>query len=526
MARPIDGLTDGATAGLRAWPRLEPIWRRARVVRYPHQLMAAGEIVDRLQGSALLADEVGLGKTIEAGLVLEELKARGEANLALILCPAGLLVQWREELRTKFGRQVELQPRVPPNTGIVLASLDWAKRPPQATVYQARQWDLVIVDEAHHLKSRGSQNHTFVAGLPRRRMLLVTATPIQNELTELFNLVTLVKPSVFGSYMQFYRRFLLAPRRPRNVDELRQELSTVMVRRTRQEARIALPERKAELLMVDLTPPERRLYDRATRLLVQAYQARRAQQETILPLVLIQRELCSSSFALADTLRRMGQSWFGDETRDLLRCAEEIRHNQKAEAARALLCGLREPALVFTEYRATQMYLGRQLEDAGLEVRYMHGGQSQRQRQEEILAFRKRGGVLVATEAGGQGLNLQTAAVVVNYDLPWNPMRVEQRIGRVHRLGQTREVRILNLCARDTVEEHVLRLLHEKIDMFRRVIGDLDVILRHLEHEKPLESQLLEIFLTESKQGIERRMNELALSVRKQGMQEVVSPKV
>jgi SNF2 family DNA or RNA helicase len=164
------------------------------------------------------------------------------------------------------------------------------------------------------------------------------------------------------------------------------------------------------------------------------------------------------------------------------------------------------------------MYLGRQLEQAGLEVHYMHGGQAQRQRQQEIERFRRRGGVLVSTEAGGQGLNLQSAAVVVNYDLPWNPMRVEQRIGRAHRLGQTREVRILNLFARDTVEEHVLRLLHEKIDMFRRVIGDLDVILRHLEHEKPLESQLLEIFMTEQGQGVERRIDEIARSVRHEGV--------
>ena len=526
MGRAIDGVTDPSTATLRAWPRLEPIWRRARVVRYPHQLTAAGDIVERLEGSALLADEVGLGKTIEAGLVLEELRARGEVRLALILCPAGLLTQWRDELGTKFDRQVLMQPEVPPRAGIVLASLDWAKRMPQAAQYQSRRWDLVIVDEAHHLKSQRSQNHAFVAGLPRRRMLLITATPIQNELTELYNLVTLVKPAVFGSYMQFYRRFLLAPRRPRNVDELRQELSAVMVRRTRQEARIALPERKVELLQVDLTPPERRLYDRATRLLVQAYQARRAKQETILPLVLIQRELCSSSFALADTLQRMGPSWFGVEARDLLKCAQGIRQNQKAEAARSLLCGMREPALVFTEYRATQMFLGRQLEEAGLEVHYLHGGQGQRQRQAEIEAFRRRGGVLVATEAGGQGLNLQTASVVVNYDLPWNPMRVEQRIGRVHRLGQTREVRILNLFARDTVEEHVLRLLHEKIDMFRRVIGDLDVILRHLEHEKPLESRLLEIFLTEEGQGIEHRIDELARTVRRGAMQEVVGREV
>ena len=526
MAQRIDAETDAALVTLRSWARLEPIWRRARVVRYPHQLTAAGEIVDRLEGSALLADEVGLGKTIEAGLVLEELRARGEAGLALILCPAGLLAQWRDELGTKFDRHVVLQPRIPPDRGVVLASLDWAKRLPQAAAYQAKAWDVVIVDEAHHLKSQRSQNHTFVAGLPRRRMLLITATPIQNELTELYNLVALVKPTVFGSYMQFYRRFLLAPRRPRNVDELRQELSAVMIRRTRQEANIALPERKVELLKVDLTPPERQLYERATRLLGEAYRLRRAQQETILPLVLIQRELCSSSFALADTLERMGPAWFGSESQDLLRCAQGIRQNQKAEAARSLLCGMREPALVFTEYRATQMYLGRQLEEAGLEVHYLHGGQAQRQRQQEIDAFRRRGGVLVATEAGGQGLNLQSASIVVNYDLPWNPMRVEQRIGRVHRLGQTREVRILNLCARDTVEEHVLHLLHEKIDMFRRVIGDLDVILRHLEHDKPLESQLLEIFLTESDQGIEHRIDEMARTVRRTHMQEVVGRKV
>ncbi|EQD29295.1 helicase (snf2 family) protein, partial [mine drainage metagenome] len=181
----------------------------------------------------------------------------------------------------------------------------------------------------------------------------------------------LVKPEVFGSYMQFYRRFLLAPRRPRNVDELRHELAAAMIRRTRQEARVELPPRRAELLLVDLSEQERELYDLATRALIRAYRARRTQNETILPLVLIQRELCSSSFALAETLRRMGDSWFGSLNAELLRRADAISHNQKAEAATALLCGLREPALVFTEYRATLEYLGRKLTAAGLEVHFL-----------------------------------------------------------------------------------------------------------------------------------------------------------
>lgn len=516
----MTAIDSAPTGSLRAFQRLDPIWDQRGVVRYPHQIAAVREIVDRLAGSALLADEVGLGKTIEAALVLEELAARGEARRALILCPAALLPQWQEELQQKFARGVALQPLFPQSAAIVLASLDWAKRSPHCETYQAVDWDLVIVDEAHHLKSRQSQNHSFVAGLRRRRLLLVTATPIQNELTELYNLVSLVKPEVFGNYLQFYRRFLLAPRRPRNVDELRHELSAAMVRRTRQEAQINLPPRRAELLLVDLSEGERELYDLASRALVQAYRARRSQHETILPLVLVQRELCSSSFALAETLRRMGDSWFGSLNPELLRRAEAIRHNQKAEAATSLLCGIREPALLFTEYRATQEYLGRKLREAGLEVHYLHGGQSRSGRQAEIQAFTRRGGVLVATETGGQGLNLQTASVVVNYDLPWNPMRVEQRIGRAHRLGQTREVRILNLCARDTVEEHVLRLLHEKIDMFQRVIGDLDVIIRHLEHERPLEAQLFELFLTRRPDEIDSELDRIAQRVRFASVQE------
>jgi SNF2 family DNA or RNA helicase len=516
--------TEATALELAAWRRLEPIWRRGRVVRYPHQIEAVQEIVGRLEGSALLADEVGLGKTVEAGLVLEELMARGRVARALILCPAALLLQWQEELRQKFARRAQIQPSAPPRQGIVLASLDWAKRDPQRRAYQAVDWDLVVVDEAHHLKSRRSQNHSFVAGLQRKHLVLITATPIQNELAELYNLVSLVKPDIFGSYMQFYRRFLLAPRRPRNVDELRQELSSVMVRRTRHEARIVLPPRRAELLLVELSPAERALYDAATDALIRAYRARRTTQDTILPLVLIQRELCSSSFALAETLRRMGDSWFGDAASDLLRRAEAIDSNQKAEAAAALLCGMKEPALVFTEYRATQEYLGRKLTRAGLRVQYLHGGQNRRERQAQIESFGAHGGALVATETGGQGLNLQMASVVVNYDLPWNPMRVEQRIGRAHRLGQTREVRILNLCARDTVEEHVLRLLHEKIDMFQRVIGDLDVIIRHLEHERPLEAQLFELFLTRDRSEIDRRLDEIALRVRPTAAQESLPP--
>jgi SNF2 family DNA or RNA helicase len=423
--------------------------------------------------------------------------------------------QWREEMARFFATAPAPAPGAPDDP-LVIASIDGAKRPGRREALRRRTWDLVIVDEAHRLKNRHTQNHELVRELAPRRLLLLTATPIENDLDELYSLVSLVRPGLFGSYLDFYRQFVLDRRRPKNRARLREVLGRVMVRRTREEAGLRLPPRHVELLPLELSPPERRLYDRLTELLRQEYHRRRRARETILPLVLLQRELTSSTYALADTLGRMGTVWFGEHLGEVRSLLAAVADNAKGEAVRSFLARIDEPAVVFTEYRATQDYLMGKLASVGRPVQAYHGGLPPQERARRLRRFEREGGVLVATEAGSQGLNLQFCRLVVNYDLPWNPMRVEQRIGRVHRLGQTRPVEILNLYAEDTVEAHILRLLHEKLDLFRQVIGEIDVVIRNIEREEPLESQLLHILLSSpDPDEVTARLDELARRLRR-----------
>jgi SNF2 family DNA or RNA helicase len=231
-------------------------------------------------------------------------------------------------------------------------------------------------------------------------------------------------------------------------------------------------------------------------------------EQTVLPLLVLQRELCSSPRALVPTLRN--SQWIGPSLADLVQLAESIAVTAKMRALLELARHVQDRILIFTEYRGTQDALVEFLQANGYEAAAFHGGLRGRERDRLLDWFRATSGILVSTEAGGQGINLQFCHVVVNFDLPWNPMRIEQRIGRVHRIGQTKPVQIYNLFAVDTVEADILRLLHEKIDLFRTVIGELDVILRHIERRGSLEKRLIDIFFWEDDHdNMVRRLDQL-----------------
>ena len=191
-----------------------------------------------MRGRAILADEVGLGKTIEALVILMEYFLRGLVRRALILTPASLVSQWRGEITSKFKLPVvEARSTQHWHQGpVVLASLDTAKRPQHAEIIGQVLWDLVIVDEAHHLKNKATINYRFVDGLNKKYLLLLTATPLQNDLGELYNLVTLLRPGQLATYSEFRRTFTFDRRSPRNLPELRRLLREVMVRTSRKAA--------------------------------------------------------------------------------------------------------------------------------------------------------------------------------------------------------------------------------------------------------------------------------------------------
>ncbi len=493
------------TSHLKCWRELEP-FLDAGLKLHRYQIDSVLTVVNRLEGRAILADEVGLGKTIEAGLIIAELKAQGRVNQVLILVPAGLVSQWAQELRDKFGWLA--CDSVHDSGWLWIFSIDKAKKFPLYQHLQYVPWDLVIVDEAHHLKHTGTLNYRLVEGLESRFLVLLTATPMENELNELYTLVNLVKPGLFSNYLRFYRQFILDKRTPKNARALKKLLAKVMVRNRRQEVGLDLPPREVSLLPIVLSPQERQLYDTMTHALKEEYRYRLKGSQTVLPLITLQRELCSSPQALIPTLE--SSDWLGALQEELITLARSINNTSKIRAVIDLIRARPGHILIFTEYRATQAAIVNALLQAGVTAEVFHGGLSRRDRDRNIARFRENGHVLVSTEAGGQGLNLQFCHQLINFDLPWNPMRIEQRIGRVHRMGQKHPVEIYNLFTMDTIEENILHLLHEKIDLFRHVVGELDVILRHLERRGSLEKRLLDIFFWEDDRGvIEERLDAL-----------------
>ncbi|OLZ12207.1 DEAD/DEAH box helicase [Sulfobacillus thermosulfidooxidans] len=490
---------------LHCWPTIAPFVDKGLSL-HSYQIDSVLTVVNHLQGRAILADEVGLGKTIEAGLIIAELKAQGLVDRVLILVPAGLITQWIQELKNKFGWQALHNAH--DQGWLWVLSIDTAKRPPLYQQLQYVPWDLVIVDEAHHLKNTKTLNYQLVEGLQSRYLVLLTATPMENELTELYTLVNLVKPGLFGNYLRFYRQFILDKRTPKNARALKKLLSQVMVRNQRQDVGLSLPPREVTLWPIVLSEAERRLYDTMTHALKVEYRQRLQGNQTVLPLITLQRELCSSPQALIPTLE--SSTWLGSLQEELLELARSIPVTAKIRAISDLIRVIGGKVLIFTEYRASQQMIVDFLRDQGILAEAFHGGLTRTERDRLIAWFADGDHVLVSTEAGGQGLNLQFCHQLINFDLPWNPMRIEQRIGRVHRMGQEHPVEIYNLFTVDTIEENILHLLHEKIDLFRHVIGELDVILRHLERRGSLEKRLLDIFFWEDdRKAIEMRLEAL-----------------
>lgn len=450
---------------------------------FEHQRKAVFQVLRQMRGRALLADEVGLGKTIEAGVILREYMARGLIERVLILTPAALVNQWKDELASKLQLsftvnrerdQWQQQPHI-------IASLDTAKREEHAARIHAVPWDLVIVDEAHRLKNRSTLNWKFVNKIQKTYLLLLTATPIQNDLQELYNLITLLQPGQLQTYSQFKRSFMINKRSPKNVLKLRQQLQRVMIRTTRQETGLKFPRRLATTVMVQLSSPERRAYNMLLEALRRAYQRLPKRERNILPMVVLLRELCSSPQAARGTLDYLltHRQHRYLSRRDLQAIRQQLEGlvGAKLKQLTAFLQNTREKVLVFTEFRPSQEGIAKMLSSCGLSVATYHGGLSASAKDEAISQFRRSSQVLVSTEAGGEGRNLQFCRTVINFDLPWNPMRLEQRIGRVHRLGQTRDVHIVNMALTDTVEVHILYLLEQKIRMFEEVIGELDLII-------------------------------------------------
>ncbi|SDC25858.1 Helicase conserved C-terminal domain-containing protein [Paenibacillus sp. UNCCL117] len=490
------------------------------LVPMDHQIGTAKKVLTEMRGRAILADEVGLGKTIEAGLILKEYMIRGLVRKVLILVPASLVLQWVRELNQKFGIPAVAQKKeyMWAQHDIIVASMDTAKRDPHRGIVLEQEYDMLIIDEAHKLKNKKTTNYQFVLELRKKYCLLLTATPVQNDLKELYNLITLLKPGQLGGQTSFQANFVVDKRIPKNEAQLQQELGKVMIRNRRSDGNVSFTKRIVRNIPLQLSPEEQALYDGVTSFVRSRYEESGGDLSSVLSLVTLQREVCSSRDAVFITLVNMFKKTEEDSPIrpriwELVETIRGIKANTKAEKVLELIQSIQDKVIIFTEYRASQEYLLQYLRDRKITAVPYRGGMNRGKKDWMMDLFRNRAQVLIATEAGGEGINLQFCHHMINFDLPWNPMRVEQRIGRVHRLGQQQDVKIYNLSTTGTIEEHILSLLHEKINMFELVIGELDTILERLEQDTPLESHLAKLILTaRDSNDIRRQIDDLGES--------------
>lgn len=478
-----------AWAGWASADRLVSLDSLRGVERFPHQESVCLRVLRDFGGRAILADEVGLGKTIEAGIVLKEYVLRGAVRTALVLVPASLCEQWRAELWEKFELDFVVSRGPAGQWGehpFVISSLETARHERHRKRVRGADYDMVVCDEAHRLRNHLTLGWKFLNDLNPRYLLLLTATPVQNDLRELYNLVTLVRPGTVGTFSQFRRDFLSThdKRTPRNTPRLRRLLKSVMVRTRRADTELTFAPRKVEAVWVPQTAAERQLYRQVSDFVSDAVRAEHGQpgRPHYFTLMVLQKEMGSSWSSAQGTLEKLAAHPDGLDAKRVKAFAERARALAgDASKLRTLVRTVQklkgEKAIVFTQFRATQDAIVEALRAAGLTVVEFHGEMGWREKEESLERFRHHDQVLVSTEAGGEGRNLQFSRIVINYDLPWNPMRLEQRIGRVHRLGQEHPVRVVNLVSRGTLEAYVLEILERKIRMFELVVGEMEEIL-------------------------------------------------
>lgn len=518
----------------------------SNVIPLPHQLKALNKAISKSQVRYLLADEVGLGKTIEAGLVMRELKLRGLVRRILIVAPKGLATQWVSEMQVHFNEQFELV--IPgdvisgANTGEniwqrhdqVICPMDSIKPIEKRrgwgldkiNQYNKQRfddvisagWDLIVVDESHRLQGSTDTVARFKLGQgladSAPYFLLLSATPHQGKSDGFQRLMSLLDRERF----------------PDEASITQERVQPYVIRTEKRQAIDAdgkplFRPRKTQLVSVawkTAHASQRDLYDAVTDYVREGYnQALESKQNAIgFLMILMQRLVVSSPAAIRATLRRRlevlnkpslaeqvtllsteewedldGQQQADELSKTKIKALKnekaEVQHllglaehcvqqgiDAKADALLEWITQLQREeddpnikVLIFTEFVPTQMTMAAFLRDRGISVVTLNGSLSMEERKQVQKSFAEDTRVLISTDAGGEGLNLQFCHVIINYDIPWNPMRLEQRIGRVDRIGQKKVVRALNLVFEDTVEHRVREVLEEKLNIILEEFG-------------------------------------------------------
>jgi len=494
-----------------------------------HQVDAAYRALFEMDGKALLADEVGLGKTIEVGMILKEMHFRETDDSVLILTPAQLAKQWQAELLEKFGLDFvcnyDDEFEGFDAHDYIIASIDTAKSDRHRTTVLGRDWDVLVLDEAHYVKNEETDRYDLIDSLSYNYAFFLTATPIQNELTDLYNVVSLLRPGLFGTRDVFHHYFVDTNQDTLvNRDELQDRLNSVMIRNRRADTDIDFTDRTIDTRTFDPSPDERELYQAVSEYVKGAYSEDQGQK---LVLMLLQKEVVSSPAALEVTIEKrldeQSELTHADELQSILDLIDQVETVTKQERLLDIVEEARDHVemgrvIVFTQFRATQRELLDRLAAEGYTVHAFHGGHSSEEKEQIVERFEDEGGVLVSTDAMSEGRNLQFCNIMVNYDLPWNPMRVEQRIGRIHRIGQKRDVYIFNMALKDTVEEYVLERLYHKIDLFQQTVGELSSILTRLEESgTSFEDEIFERLVSaDSEVDLENDFDAMAVDLQEQ----------
>jgi adenine-specific DNA-methyltransferase len=571
----------------------------AQVDLNPHQVDAAlFAFRSPLSKGAILADEVGLGKTIEAGLVISQKWAERQRRI-LIITPSNLRKQWHQEMNEKFFlpcailetksynaaiKMGNFSPFGPKEDAVVICSYQFARN--KAADVHRTPWDLVVIDEAHRLRNVYKPSNVIAnvlkGALQERHKLLLTATPLQNSLLELFGLVSFIDEHAFGDLKSFREQFTNLSQQ-QVFDTLKARLKPICHRTLRRQVTQYVPFTKRHAMVEPFDPDEGedKLYHLVSDYLQREnLQALPPGQRSLMTLVL-RKLLASSSFAIAgaltsisnrlkaqlkadephltleeeldedyESLDETAEEWGDDppepltaadraaisaEITDLdefTRLALSLDHNAKGKAllkaldvafAKARELGAAEKAIIFTESRKTQSYLLRLLGDSpwsegivlfngsntddtskAIYARWVGrhqgtdkitGSRTADMRSALVDYFREQGRIMIATEAGAEGINLQFCSLVVNYDLPWNPQRIEQRIGRCHRYGQKHDVVVVNFLNRkNEADLRVFQLLDEKFQLFTGVFGSSDEVLGAIESGVDFEKRIAAIY--------------------------------
>lgn len=624
--------------------RLSSVLAKSTIDLNPHQIHAALYAFNSpLSRGAILADEVGLGKTIEAGIILAQLWAEGKRRI-LIACPASLRNQWQDELLTKFGLESEVwdgpsfnkkvsSGEKTPLTyeGIFIVSYQFIYS--HLGLVEKQPWSVVVIDEAHRFRRvyRGRDASKMAYEIREiikdKPKALLTATPLQNNLEELYGIASFIDDKLLGTPYSFKVKFVDPLKEQSDVAKVRLEelrntirgeekddvfsISGIITRTLRKQVLEYVPFTDRSSVTFDFTPTDEEveLYEKVSAYLQRQDVAAIVATQRNLMVLVYRKLLASSTYAISETLKRLMENLkaelslrdeeqsqkenpvsvedesfeeefeeselegvendtkkekqrvgehFTDE--DIKReikelegyynLAKSITINTKGEelikALRKLFNnakkkGWPQKAVVFTESRRTQEYLIGLLDKAGITYTQFNGSNGSKEarkayeawrkefpeaasvgsfsanmRQALIYNFKKNSQVFLTTEAGAEGLNLQFCNIVINYDLPWNPQRVEQRIGRCHRYGQKHQVVVANfLNTKNYADKRVLELLQEKLNLFDGLFGSSDEILGALESGLDFEKKILEIYQScKTPEEYDKAFSELQLKLK------------